>query len=84
MQVDHSIKVFPLDQDLERNLQQMTAEGWMMLPGVMPVAIYHVVKMQGVLPAGEGGEHAVKPTVAITIDETKVKILRDGQLIDAV
>lgn len=80
MQVDHAIRVFPLDQNLEANLHQITSEGWMLLPGVMPVAVYHLVKMQGVPPLKEDG---TSPTVSFSIDDTKVKILRDGELIDA-
>ena len=81
MQVEHAIRVFPLDQNLEANLQQMTQEGWLLVPGVVPVAVYHAVRLQGTLPVNEDG--TVKSKVSFTIDDTKVKILRDGVLIDA-
>lgn len=80
MEVEHSVKVFSLDSDLENNIKSMTAEGWLLLPGITPVAIYHVVRMKGMVsPPQDDGNI---PLVKIAIDETKVKILRDGQLID--
>jgi hypothetical protein len=79
MEVEHQVKVFPLDPELETNIKAMTADGWLLMPGVTPVAIYHVVRMKGVVPHEETGH---KPTVQIAIDETKVQILRNGQLVD--
>lgn len=78
MEVEHSVKVFQLGPELESSIHAMTAEGWMLLPGVTPVAIYHVVRMKGAVPKDDGS----KPIARIAIDETKVKILRDGQLVD--
>ena len=79
MNVEHSVKVFPLDQDLESNIKAMSAEGWIMLPGVVPVAIYHVLRMVGAMPVSEG---AAQPFAQITIDDTKVPLIRDGQPVD--
>lgn len=78
MEVEHQVKVFPLDTELENNIKAMTAEGWLLMPGITPVAIYHVVRMRGVQPQDDGH----KPIVRIAVDDTKVKILRNGQLVD--
>ena len=78
MEVEHSVRVFALDNALEDNIRAMTAEGWLLVPGVIPVAIYHVVRMKGVAPHDDGH----KPVARINIDETKVQIIRDGQPVD--
>jgi hypothetical protein len=78
MEVEHQVKVFPLDNDLENNIREMSAEGWLMMPGVTGVAIYHVVRMKGAQPHDDGN----KPVAKIAIDDTKVQILRNGQLVD--
>lgn len=81
MEVEHNVKVFPLDADLESNIKNMTAEGWLLLPGISPVAIYHVVRMKGVVPQPQG-DNTPPPVVKVNIDDSKVKIIRDGKLID--
>lgn len=80
MEVEHTVRVFPLDQALEGNIQGMTSEGWIMVPGITPIVVYHVVRMKGVTAAPEDGAH--KPIAKLNIDDTKVHILRDGKLID--
>lgn len=81
MEVEHATKVFQLDnqEELENNIKAMTADGWLLMPGVAPVAIYHVVRLRGGVPQSDDGS---KPVARITIDDTKVKILRGGQLVD--
>ena len=77
MEIEHTVKMFALDQTLEQSIKDMSAEGWMMVPGIIPVGIYHVVRMKGMQP-----DTGHKPVAKMTIDETKIKILRNGQLID--
>jgi hypothetical protein len=78
MDVEHSVRVFQLGPNLEAELQAMTAEGWILSPGATPVAIYHVVRLKGAIQQGNGNT----PVARIAIDDSKVKILRDGQLVD--
>lgn len=75
MEVEHDIKVIPLTANLQAELERLTKEGWILVPGVQPIAIYHVVRQKAV---------AAQANTAIgtmTIDESKVQILRNGQLI---
>lgn len=75
MEVEHDIKVIPVNDKLGPELEKLQREGWTLVPGIMPVAIYHVVraKQQHVsAPAGFGTLH---------IDESKIGILRDGKLL---
>ena len=74
------MKTFPLDQTLQDSLNQMTAEGWLLIPGVIPVGIYHVVRMKGAQVAAPMAGAA--PVAKIAIDEFKVFVLRDGMFID--
>ena len=81
MEVEHDTKVFRLDLSLQGNLEAMAAEGWMLVPGIVPVGVYHVVRLKGVQP-GPQPLAAAAPVARLAIDETKIKILRDGKLID--
>lgn len=75
MEVEHDIKVLPVNDKLQAEIEKLAKEGWTLVPGVQPVAIYHVVraKQQHIsAPAGLGALH---------IDESKIGILRDGKLL---
>lgn len=75
MEVEHATRMFPVNEKLAAELEQLQKEGWTLAPGVEPVAIYHVVrpKQQPMTqPAGLGAMH---------IDEGKIGILRDGKLL---
>ena len=52
----------------------------MLIPGVIPVGIYHVVRMKG----AQVGAPMVgaAPVAKMAIDESKVFIHRDGKYID--
>lgn len=78
MEIEHAVKVFPLGPTLEDDVRKMTAEGYMLIPGVVPVAVYHVVRIH----AKPGENPPPKPMAKIQVDDTKVKILRNGELID--
>lgn len=85
MEVEHAVKVFPLNAELENNIKQMTAEGWLLLPGMTPVAIYHCVRVKAQDNDGnnlQSHSDGHVPVARIAIDETKVQILRNGELIN--
>ena len=44
MDIEHSIKVFPIDADLQASVQALVREGWDVIPGIPPVAVYHLVR----------------------------------------
>lgn len=79
MEIEHSVKVFTMDADFEANVRKMSEEGWMILPNIPPVAVYHAVRMKGA-PQAEQAAHS--PSIKVAIDDTKVKVLRNGELID--
>lgn len=67
--VEHTVKIFPIDENLRQNVEALVSEGWNVVPGVAPVAIYHLVreKKPGIGAIGR-----------LTIDETKIMILPAG------
>lgn len=45
-EVEHDIRVFPIDAQLQDRLQVLVREGWDLVPGVTPVAVYHLVRVK--------------------------------------
>lgn len=58
---------------LPGELEKLGAEGWTIDPAIKPVAVYNLVRQKS---SEIGG------VLKMTIDDTKIKILRNGQLID--
>lgn len=76
MDVEFTVKVLEIDEQLQDKIQAMLAEGWQLVSGTKPVAIYHVQRMKAAAAllavAGMGG---------VKIDESKIHVLRKGWLI---
>lgn len=73
MEVEHDVIVLPLNDKLQAEIDKRAKDGWMLVPGVQPVAIYHVVRPKpATVPMGRG---------TMTIDDSKIGILRDGKLV---
>ena len=74
--IEHDVKVIPIDDNLQATVKKLEGEGWNLMPGVLPVAVYHVVRMKG------------KPLMAqsaigtLGVDDAKVHVLRDGKLVN--
>jgi hypothetical protein len=76
MEIEYTTKVFVVDEaTLQNNIKQMLDEGWAVIPGAQAVAVFPVQRIKQALAdiGGVGG---------MSIDESKIKILRNGQLID--
>jgi len=69
-------KIVEIDEHMNENLARMAAEGWQPIPGMKGVAIYPVQRIRAPAQDGQAG------LAVISVDETKIKILRNGQLID--
>lgn len=74
--IEHEVKVLPIDENLQKELEKLTADGWQMVPGTRGMAIYHVVREKrapGMASAGGVG--------TLQIDESKVFVLKpDGTI----
>jgi hypothetical protein len=75
--VEHRTETFSLlDPDLQNKLAQLQAEGWQIVPGTHPIAIYHLERHVVAAPppqpaaAGVGRMH---------IDESQITIIRGGK-----
>lgn len=51
MDIEHTVKVFPIDATLKDNVDALVKEGWETVPGVAPVAVYHLVRAKQEQPA---------------------------------
>lgn len=74
--VEIGLKILAADQTLQRQLEALAKEGWQPVANLTPAISY--VMMRTVAPVRQ-------PEVAalgkLTIDETKVHIYRNGQLV---
>ena len=70
MDVEHAIKVLPIDEQLQNNLQSLVKTGWELVPGVQPVAIYHVVRVKKDDAPSIGGG-----VLSMSLDDSKVMVV---------
>jgi len=64
--VEHTVKIFPIDENLRNNVEALVGEGWNVVPGVAPVAIYHLVREKRPITGAAG---------KMRIDDTKIMII---------
>lgn len=72
-EIEHTIVTIPIDEKLGGEVEKLRAEGWEAVPGVTPVAIYHLVRVkkdQPGLPSARG---------IMRIDDTQVEVMRNGK-----
>lgn len=75
MEVEHDIKVIPVNDKMTGEIERLAKEGWTLVPGVQPVAIYHVVRQKQATAQASMGKGTMM------IDDSRIGILRNGQLI---
>lgn len=77
MEVEHDIKVLPVNESLQGEIEKLAKEGWALVPGVQPVAIYHVVRPK------HSTSHIMAPTgkAHLSIDDSRIHIMRNGEII---
>lgn len=46
MEVEHIIRSFPVDDNLQKEVQALEAQGWQIPPGFPPVMVYHLARMK--------------------------------------
>lgn len=44
MEMEHSVKVIPIDANYEEETKKLRAEGWEQVQGVIPVAVFHLIR----------------------------------------
>jgi len=80
MDIEFAVKTIEVDEHLEQNIKAMLAEGWQLVSGTKPVAIYHVQRARQAAAQSFGFMGAQG---GIALDESKVFILRNGKLLAA-
>lgn len=80
MEVEYTTKMIPVgDPEVYKTeMEKLGKEGWMLVPGVQPVAIYSLVRQKNV-PANPPTV-AAGATPVLTIDDSKIFMIRaDGK-----
>lgn len=78
-EIEHDVKVIPIDNNLQEAVKKLEAEGWELFPGVQPIAVYHVARIKGkTMPAPAAAGFGL-----LGVDDTKVHVIRDGKLLDS-
>ena len=71
MQLEVKTEVVEVNDQMTQKLEALQAQGWTLVAGVTPVAIYHLCR-------------PVQPNAALgtlKIDESQVQIIRDGKIV---
>jgi hypothetical protein len=76
MDLEHLTETIPINEKFQERVNALIADGWEILPGTEPQAIYHLVRLKKVAQAaGIGGFGA------LSIDESKIHIIRGGKVV---
>lgn len=75
MQLEFKTEVVELNDQLAARLEQLRQEGWLVMPGVAPIAVYHLCRPQSAPGQAVGG---------LKIDEAGIQIIRDGKIVNGV
>ena len=74
MEIEHDIKVITFDDNLPSELEKLSKDGWLAIPGIAPVVVYHLVRTKSQMASVGGNSH-------LTVDDSKVFILKaDGSI----
>jgi hypothetical protein len=76
MTFEHSIKVLPIDGDLQAEVENLHKLGWELMPEVLPVAVYHLVRVKH---EAKHEADAVTAVGNLIFDDSKVFIIPPGQ-----
>ena len=70
---EFSVVTLAIDDNLPGAIETLRSDGWELVPGFAPVAIYHLVRLKNRLPKDM--------QLKMAIDDSKVGILRNGKLV---
>lgn len=76
-QIDHCVKVLELDDSFKDRVKALEAEGWQQVPGVLPVAVYHLIRIKQEVQSNQVGGFG-----DLHIDDTKIHVVRDGKVVN--
>ena len=74
MELEHTTRTFPIDENLQEKVDALVKEGWELVPGVLPVAVYHLVRIKKDASAPSGQAFG-----KLTVDDSKIMVIPAGQ-----
>lgn len=78
MEVEYATRVIAVNDQLMAEVEKLAKEGWQLVPGIQPVAIYNLVRPKGFV-AQSAAVLAAPGTATLTIDDSKIAIYRNGK-----
>lgn len=72
MEIEHDVKVIPIDENIDNEVTKLRGDGWELIPGIKPVAVYHLARIKK-QPSQSGVGRMV-------IDDSKVMIIPASKL----
>lgn len=73
MEIEHIISTFPIDENLQKSVDELVKEGWELPPGIKAVAVYHLVRVKPEQSPGMGAMGK------LTLDDSKILVIPAGQ-----
>jgi hypothetical protein len=73
MEVEHKVVCVPIDENHQGELEALEKQGYQLIPGIPPVAVYHLARPKPAVQA-EGGQitNSDGPQFKLTIDDSKI------------
>ena len=87
MDIEFSVRTIEIDEHLQDKIQEMLKEGWSLVSGTKPVAVYHLQRIKPESPLARYGAVLPQSFGAVTgaggvgVNEDQVFILRNGRLL---
>jgi len=75
LELEYRTVTLPMSDQLQGELDKLSAERWELVPGTQPVAVYHLVRAKVAQAAAVGGFGTMQ------IDESKISVIRGGKVV---
>lgn len=88
MEVEHKVVCLPIDEEQVAKLQALEQQGYQLIPGIPPVAVYHLVRpkiatlqahLTGDPPPTLPEDSTGGPQFKFAIDDSKVFVKKAGE-----
>lgn len=73
-EVEHAVKTVTIDEGYPAAIDALKAEGWELIPGILPVAVYHVVRLKN-------RQVTTDAQLNLVIDDSKIVVMRNGEIV---
>lgn len=72
MEVEHIVRSFPVDENLQKSVQALEAEGYQIVPGVPPVIVYHLARNK---PSDKPADEPPHALGKLTINDDLIMVI---------